>query len=89
MSLPSGNINDLMRLMFVEDASGNVAVRVANVGAESTPIEDAGGYFTATDVESALQEIGERLLATTPAADGTYASPTSITIENGLITAIS
>lgn len=36
---------------------------VGQVSAADVPIEDAGGYFTGTDVEAALQEIGELAVA--------------------------
>tara|TARA_B100000678_G_scaffold263819_1_gene246887 strand:+ start:136 stop:495 length:360 start_codon:yes stop_codon:yes gene_type:complete len=55
----------------------------------------SGTLSDQTDLQAALagkQAANARLTAlagVTPADDGTYANPTSITIENGLITAIS
>lgn len=48
---------------IVNEENINWGLGVGQVSAEDVPIEDAGAYFTATDVEAALQEIGAKALA--------------------------
>lgn len=48
---------------IVNEENINWGLGVGQVSAEDVPIEDAGGYFTGTDVEAALQELGESALA--------------------------
>lgn len=48
---------------IVQENNIDWGLGVGQVSAEDVPIEDVGGYFTGTDVEAALQELGEFALA--------------------------
>jgi hypothetical protein len=62
------------------------------VAAEDVSITDAGTYYTGTDVEAALQEIGAELAAMTGLADGDYGditvsgTGTAMAIDNDAVT---
>jgi len=84
MALPSNEINDLMFRCFALDNLGNVALRIIVAGLSV----DIGSVLASGVANRPLYLDGDKAIAQiTPVADGTY-TPVTITVEKGIVTAI-